>query len=413
MKAALMLFVAMSVAAVRAAVPVSIDAPGLLPTQVARPLLDQDPGVSAARAGLDVARQEAGLLDRSPYDWIARFSSQRRSLQAGPRYQEWNAGIERTLRLPGKALADRDLGKATVEEAEARFGEVLHEAARDLLTLWIDWLQAERGRELSVVQRTSVQENLSAVEKRARAGDASKLDVSLAQAELAELQRADNDAQTQAVVAWGRLNARFPGIERKFDALPTPQPLKNPLIFWRERILAESDELKGAQAQLEKAQALAARARADKLPDPTLGLHTSSEVGGTERVTGITLTIPLPSGPRNGRAAKAGYAAEVARQEVAQKKRQLESEIVAAVATTEGSFTSLQIADAGAAAMQDNARLVQRAYALGEADLQSLLAARRQATNVAQAALAARVAAVKAYYLLLVDARLVWDLKHD
>lgn len=389
------------------------ETPGLLPTQMVRPLLEQDPSVAAARAGLEAARQEAGMLDSSPYEWTARLSSQRRSLQEGPAYQEWNAGIERPLRLPGKAEADRNIGKATIEEAQARYGEALHEAARDLLSLWLDWLAAERGRELADANRQSAQENLSAVEKRLRAGDASKLDTSLAQAELAEQQRMDNDAKTQAAVAWGRLHARFPGLGQELKAWPTPVPLKQSAAFWRERILSESDELKTAQAQLQKAQAEAERARADKLPDPTVGIYTASEVGGRERITGLSVSMPIPGGQRGQRAAKSFQTVEVMRQQVESKKRELEAEIANALATTEGAHISLQLAEAGAAAMHANARLMQRAYALGEADLQALLLARRQATAAAQSALAARVGAAKSYYWLLIDAHLVWDLDHE
>ena len=63
--------------------------------------------------------------------------------------------------------------------------------------------------------------------------------------------------------------------------------------------------------------------------------------------------------------------------------------------------------------MQDNAKLMQRAYSLGEADLQALLLVRQRATSAAQNALATRVTALKSYYLLLVDAHLVWDLNHE
>ncbi|MBI5751511.1 MAG: TolC family protein [Hydrogenophilales bacterium] len=387
--------------------------PGLLPTQMVRPLLEQDPSVAAARAGLEAARQEAGILESSPYEWTARLSSQRRTLQEGPAYQEWNAGIERPLRLPGKASADRDIGKATIEEAQARYGEALHEAARDLLSLWLDWLAAERGRELAGVNRQSAQESLSAVEKRLRAGDASQLDARLAQAELAEQQRMENDAKTQAAVAWGRLHARFPGLGQEVKTWPTPVPLTQNTAFWRERILAENDELKTAQAQLQKAQAEAERARADKLPDPTVGIYTASEVGGRERITGLSVSMPIPGGQRGPRAAKSLQLVEVMRQQVESKKRELEAEIANAIASTQGAYTSLQLAEAGAAAMQDNARLMQRAYALGEADLQALLLARRQATAAAQSALAARAGAAKNYYLLLIDAHLVWDLDHE
>ena len=93
--------------------------PGLLPTEVARRLLEQDPSVGAGRAGLEVARQEAGILDASPYEWTPKVMAQQRNLQNGPSYFEWNAGIERTIRLPGKAAADRKLGRATLDESQA------------------------------------------------------------------------------------------------------------------------------------------------------------------------------------------------------------------------------------------------------------------------------------------------------
>ena len=389
------------------------ETPGLLPTQIVRPLLEQDPSVAAARAGLEVARQEAGILDSSPYEWTAKLSSQRRTVREGPAYQEWNAGIERPLRLPGKAAADRNIGKATMEEAEARYGDALHEAARELLSLWLEWLSAERGRELASANRQSAQENLTAVAKRVRAGDASKLDASLAQADLAEQQRVHNDAKTQVAVAWGRLHARFPSIDQQFRVLPASLPIRENAAFWRERILSESDELKTAQAQLQRAQAQAERARADKLPDPTVGIYSASEVGGRERITGLTVSMPIPGGQRDRRSAKALHSVEVQRQQVELTKRQLEASIASAVASAEGAYASQQLAETGALAMHDNARLMQRAYALGEADLQALLLARRQATAATQNALIVKIEALKSYYLLLIDAHLIWDLEHD
>jgi len=94
-------------------------------------------------------------------------------------------------------------------------------------------------------------------------------------------------------------------------------------------------------------------------------------------------------------------------------KRQLEADIASAVATAQGSYESWRIAETGMSAMQDGASLMQRAYALGEADLQALLLVRLQATAAAQNALAARTAALKANYQLLVDANLIWDLGQE
>ncbi len=386
------------------------EVPGLLPTPLARPLLEEHSAVAAARAGLEAARLEAGILERSPYEWTAKLSSQRRSLDMGPRYNEWNAGIEKPWRLPGKASADADLAKATVAEAEAQYGGARQEAARELATLWFEALAADRGRELAQAIQAAARENFEAVEKRMRAGDASKLDVSLAQGELAEQRRAANEADTQAVVARARLQARFPGLRPFPAALAAPAALPQPDSFYRGRILEHSNDLKLAEARLEKARARADRARAERIPDPTVGLYTASEIGGQERVVGITVSIALPGGQRSRRSEQAAHSVEVARHEAMLRRRQLEAEVAAAMATAGGAYQGAQLAEAGAAAMQENARLVQRAYSLGEADLQTLLSARRQATLAAQNALAARVAALKAHSLLLVDAHLAWDL---
>ena len=390
-----------------------VNPPGLLPTEIARPLLEQDPGVAAARAGLEVALQEAGILDKSPYEWIARSTGQQRRVENGPRYNEWLVGIERTLRLPGKAAADRNLGKATVEASQARYGEARHEAARELMGLWVEWLHAENAHTLAGQNRQATQESLTAVDKRVRAGDASKLDLNLARAELADQRRLENDAKTQAAVAWARLSTRFPSVVRQVRALPTPLPLAEEAAFWRERILAQSDELKLVQTQLGVDQAHAERARKDRIPDPTLGVQTASEIGGRERITGVMISMPIPGGQRLARSAKAMAVVEVSRREVEFRQRQLETEIASAVATAQGAYDSLQIANEGTVAMQQNAALMQRAYTLGEAELQALLLARRQANAAMNSALQAQVTALKAYYGLLVDAHLIWELEHD
>lgn len=390
-----------------------VNPPGLLPTGIARPLLEQDPGVAAARAGLDVAQQEAGILDQSPHEWMARTTGQQRRLENGPRYTEWNVGIERAIRLSGKAAADRKLGQASVEESRARYGEALRESARELMALWVEWLAAERAHELAQNSLKATQASLTAVEKRVRAGDASKLDLSIARAELAEQRRMDNDAKTQAAAAWARLSTRFPGVSRQAMVLPMPLEIGEDAASWRERILEQSDEFKVAKAQMQKAQAHADRARADKTPDPTLGGYMASEVGGRERIVGVMLSVPIPGGARGARNAKAIAAVDVSRREVELKQRELETAIAGAIATAQGAYVSLQIANEGAAFMQENAALMQRAYALGEAELQAMLLARRQATAAANSALQAQAAALQAYYGLLVDAHLIWGLDHD
>jgi hypothetical protein len=159
--------------------------------------------------------------------------------------------------------------------------------------------------------------------------------------------------KTVAAVAWARLQAHFPDFARDLSAFPAALSLVGDGSLWRARILDQSDGLKIAEAQMQK------------MPDPTVGLFTASEVGGRERLTGIMLSIPIPGSQRNRHADRAVHADEMSRQEVASKKRQLDAVIGAGFARTQGAFEGWQIAEAGAAEMQDNARLMARAYALG------------------------------------------------
>jgi len=404
------LLIALVAGSVHAAPPAT---PGLLPTDVVRPLIDRDPEVAAARAMREITKQDASIARASPYEWNAKATSQRRSVEPGKRYSEWSVGLEHTLRLPGKARADRDIAAATIDEGEARYGEALHETARELLDLWLNWTEAEQTVLLAASQVKAAKDNFESVEKRVKAGDAAKLDAGIARAELGEQQRAASDARTAANVAWARLHARFPDLPRKFPEVPEPMVVEGESERLRARIIEQSDELKISEALFSKAQAHTARARADRIPDPTVGLFTASEVGGRERLTGVMLSIPIPGAIRRGRADKSLHTAEVSRQELELKKRELDATISATLASANGAHESWQIAESSATAMRDNGQLMQRAYTLGEADLQALLTARRQAASAAQSALTTKVAAARAYYSLLVDAHLVWDMDHD
>lgn len=128
-----------------------------------------------------------------------------------------------------------------------------------------------------------------------------------------------------------------------------------------------------------KAELSAARARADRIPDPTVGVYTASEAFRNERIVGLSLSIPLSGSYRSERMHQALQEAEAARAKV----------------------------------KRDSARLTQRAYGLGEADLQTLLLARRQALDASTAAEQARVEALRWHCRLLIDAHLIWALEED
>jgi len=395
--------------------PVQQPAPADLPSdEIAQRLLRDDPGVVQARHALDAARHRAVALTAGSHEWTAKtWVQRRRDRSTGTDANEWSVGLERSLRIGGKAGLDRQLGEAHERLAEARHGEALHEAARELLAQWLDWLVAEQTHRLWTEQLAFAQDNLKAATSRRQAGDASQLEQNAAVADLAEVQRQLSTAANEESKARARLRAHFPALPMDVPLLSEPLPLTGDPGAWREHILGESDELRIAKEELRQAELSAARARADRVADPTLGVHSTSERAGAERIVGLTLSMPIGGVARGSQEREAFQQAEAARAAVMRKQRELEAEIASNQADATGSVERWRFADQALAAGRNNVQLTQRAYSLGEADLQTLFLARRQAVDAALGAAQARLDALRARYRLLVDAHLIWGLDHE
>lgn len=387
--------------------------PDLPPTELARESIDQDPGVVQARRALTAAGHGAAALRAGSHEWTTRLAAQRRSYENSGNSNEWTASLERTIRIGGKAGIDSQLGDSELVIGQARIGEARHEAARALADLWLDTLATSRQRELWAEQLSFAEASHQAVDKRRKAGDASVLDLNIARADLIEVQRQLSAATSAEAKARAKLAVRFPTLKYEPKPLAEPTALDMSLPQWRDRILTESDPIKIAEGLLKKAELSAARARADRIPDPTVGVYTASEAFRNERIIGLSVSIPLSGSYRSERMYQALQEAEAARAKVESQKRDEEAEVVEAYADATGGLERWRLTSQGLSTTRDSARLTQRAYTLGEADLQTLLLARRQALDASTAAEQARVEALRWHYRLLIDGHLIWALEED
>ena len=393
--------------------------PNLPPTELARRLIEQDAGVVEARRSLGAATHGAAALRASPYEWTTRVSAQQRRIDGGGNSNEWNAALERSIRIGGKTAIDHQLADTELLIAQARVGEARRDAARMLADLWVDALATRRQRELWAEQLGFAEASLKAVETRRRAGDASGLDANVARADFIEVQRQLSAATTAEARAGAKLELRFPALKAdrrpigETTPLGDPPPLDLDQAQWRARILAQSEPIRIAEGLRKKAQLSAARARADRIPDPTVGVYTASEAFRNERIVGLSLSIPLSGSYRESRMLQALQEAEAAGAQVERLRRELDAEIADAYIEATGAAQRWRLASQGLSTTRDSARLTQRAYTLGEADLQTLLLARRQALDATTAAEQARVEALRWQHRLLIDAHLIWGLADE
>lgn len=377
--------------------------------EVTRTWLEQDPRVLEATHQLAAAESEAGMLSVSPNEWTLEYSSQRRDYGTGPKSTEPSLQLERTIRFPGKGVLDRRLGSAGVAVAEARRRDAYRTAARDLADLLIDWQAAVRLRELLTEQMALAEKNLGAVERRRRAGDAAVMEVNAAEADTAETRRRLSQAVSDEELARLNLLLRFPLAVNLSPTLSDPTALDGTLESWKTRVLEASDPVRIAELEVERAELATRRARADWLPDPTLGVFRSTESFSSERIVGASISIPIPGRYRGHRVSQALNQADVAR-----AARDTQQQITLAdvsrnfIEATSGE-QRWRLAEESATKTKDNADLAQRAYSLGEVDLQALLQSRRQSSLAAESALQARVSAVRAHCRLAIDAHLMWS----
>ena len=381
------------------------DLPG---AEQAAAAIEQDPSVLQAQRALQMASHTAAMRAAGPYEWTVGASGQRRRIDGSGSTMEWAAQIERTIRIGGKAALDRELGQAGVRQARAELGAARQLAARALAEQWLDWLVARQSRARLQEQLGFAQNSLKAVETRRKAGDASLLDVGVAQVDLAEVQRQASLAAVAEAKAQATLRVRYPQLPLLALTLTEPLALERTEGQWRERVLAVSARQQAAQAALRKSEIAGARAQADRVPDPTLGVYTASEAFRSERVVGLSLSIALGGTYRAQAAMEAAQQAEVARAGVERETREIEVEVATQVAEAEGSLERWRLAEQAMATGREAARLTQRAYALGEAELQTLLLVRRQSLDAVNAAAAARADALRARYRLLIDAQFIW-----
>lgn len=389
--------------------------PDLPPQAVVASVLAGHPDVLAAKSGVRYEESNRSRLEAGEHEFSVSVGSARRRTDTSRHLNEWDVAVERPIRLPGKARLDGELGELGVAQAQSSLGDAMHETARGLLRAWFGWLKARAQYDEWSSQVSLLRRQGEVAARRVRAGDAPRLEQTLAEASTAQAEAAALQAQLRASVAAAELTQHYPGIAPpEKPVLSSPAPLEKTLEYWRERILQHNHELAAARAEVKRRQTLIARSQAEEMPDPTVGVRHASESGGSERVTGVYLSIPLPGRARAAATEGARAQLDMAVQKEAALLRKLNAEISASHAGAAAAYAGWRKAQEAAQAMARNAELIARAYALGEAGLSDTLNARRLAVESRLASSTAQLDATEARYRLMLDAHLLWILdEHD
>lgn len=388
--------------------------PNLPPADVVARVLRANLSVQAASGQVRVAEANRSRLEAGAYEWNLRLAAhQRRVTPSGApdeRYNEWNAALERPLRLPGKAAADAEIGALGVAVAETGRGDALHEAGRALLRYWFAWLKENAAAAQWAGQFALLDGQMKAVRRRQQLGDAARLETVHAEAALAQAEAQLAQARARKTTTGEDLRRRFPGLPlSEPEAIAEPPAIVGSADEWLATILEQSHELGVARGEARKAQALAGRAGRDKLPDPTLGVQVSRERAGEEHVLGAYVAIPLPGGARQAAATAALAEADVAASREAAAIQRISADAAALYQSANDARATWTASRHAAERLTRAAEMTARAYQLGEGNLSDLLNARRLANEAQLTARLSQLEALELRYRLLLDAHRIWD----
>ncbi|RUP23663.1 MAG: TolC family protein [Curvibacter sp.] len=384
----------------------------LPPEERVRAMLLRQPTVQAARANVEAAAGRQARLNAGPHEWTFKAGAQQRREMPGPRYRESEFAVERGLRLPAKLDADQALGRNEAEVGMLAFEDTWHESARTLLKAWFDALREARTQQTLREQVALAEQQRSVAQRRLQAGEAARLELLQAEADVGRAQAAAQQSSTRLRALQADLRLRYPDVQGLLEptssGLPAPAGLSESAQHWVERVLADNHELELAEAQARHAELVARRAGLERQGDPVLGVRASRERGGQEQVLGVYVSVPWGGAGRRADEKTALAQAEIARQKVDEVRQRVGSEAWrVAINAVEGE-SSWQALEAAWQRMDQSARLAGRAYSLGELPLGEALQARRLALEARLNADAARLDILESQSRLLLDAHQMW-----
>jgi len=389
--------------------------PDLPPAETVEAALDSHPSVEAAAARLDAARAQAGMLTKGPHEITVTGSYVRRDVDTERVYNEYDTVISRAFRLPGKASLDRQAGILGVDAARNRMEDVRHQTSLILATLWYDWLTAGETARNDARTVANLERAFTAVKRRVSLRDAAPLDEDQAASALALARGQWADSTAREAEARALLTANFPDIPLA-DESPTlsePQVPAQGIEALGELVITRSHEIGAAQADADKQSVVARRVKADRIADPSFGVHLFSERSGMEKGAGLVATIPIGGGYRAKAADEAVAMASSARLELATVRRSVEAMARADMSNAHSRFTAWQHLRDAANRARTVAERTAKGHELGAIDLSDLLYAERQANDARRTEIAARSEALRAILKLLIDSHTIWAPGHD
>jgi outer membrane protein TolC len=323
---------------------------------------------------------------------------------------EMMVSIEHPVRWWGKAGVDADLSKQMQSLGQLGYSDALHEASRELVSLWFGYLRALSGQKNAERSLEIAKEMNRQALARLRLGEISRLDSELAAAELARAQAAVHMSSSARQTAHRALAGKYPAIPLPEEIRIFPSPELNGLLnLLQQDYLAKNHEINMLRVDAARLEFIAQRTLLDRKPDPTIGIFAASDRGGAEKVAGFSLSIPLAGTARTAQSRAALADVEAAREKVRASEQRLGQEFESHWIHLHHKRLAAEQLRLASQTQQVAAEKTRRAYALGEAVFSDVLAASRNASENRLLSDQMHLEAAELHDLIRLDLHQFWD----
>jgi len=290
--------------------------------------------------------------------------------------REWEVELAAPLWLPAQKGARRDEAAALMAGVAARRAALRLELAGEVREAWWNVAAARNAHDLAGRRLATARALETDVLRRFRAGDLSRIDANLVQGE-----RLTAEAETgEAEIALQTAEQSW----RKLTGMAAPAGLVGENPSSAAEPVEDHPRLAAAAAAARLAQAKLRIAEATRREAPELALRLVRDRGDSSEAyanaVGVQLRLPFSSGPqvRLDRAAAGAELAE-AEAELVLARHRLRLDVEKARADLAAAERQRAMARERQALAADNLGLAERAFALGESDLTTLLRIRATA----------------------------------
>lgn len=314
-------------------------------------------------------------------------------------------GISQEFLTGGKRGKRLQVAEKELFSFDSRISDTERLLKLEVKTVYFDMLLAH-GR-LGLAQK-SEELNASLLRiagERLAAGEVAELDVNLAKVEAARAEGRKIDAERETTPAQQRLLLLMgspPDEAVNVSGFLDAGVFAGELVELKKQALDNRHDLKVLKSEIEKAEAEVLLARADRIPNVTVGAgytreHTLTSLGGmeeksTNNLLGLKVSFPLPLFDRN----QAGQQQASARRNSTESRylfalQSIEREVEAAHARLSSAQKAVALYRTGILPqLEANLKLVQEAYQLGEVGILAVIEEQKKFIEVNDSYLIAR-----------------------